>query len=133
MTKDELKQYRALKLELEDIDIEIRNGTIEDSVQGSMKNHPYIKGIRHIEGVTAGSYGLLYRKSDIKAQIRAIEQFVDSIEDLRVKYAVRRYYIDSVDEDGNKATWETIADKLNDGSTGDSIKKTVSRYLKKYL
>ena len=132
MTKEQLKQYRTLKLELEDVNACIRQNTIQDSVQGSMKDYPYIIQNRSVKGVTDENYSLLTRKSELKAQIRAIEQFVDGIEDSRVKYAVRRYYIDPVDEDVNKATWETIADKFNDGSTGDSIRIQVQRFLKKY-
>lgn len=131
MTKDQLRQYRALKLELDDVNSQIKSKCINDGVQGSMHDYPYIKGIRHIEGVTDEDYSLLYHKSDLKAQIRKIEDFVDHIRDYRVRYAIKRYYIDSVDEDGNKATWELIADKLNDGSTGDSIRKSVDRLLKK--
>lgn len=131
MTKNLLKQYRMLKLEFDDINAIIRSKIVEDSVQGSMKNHPYIKGIRHIEGVADES--LLYKKSDLKAQLKAVEDFVKSIEDSKVRKAIEIYYIDDLDESCEKPTWENVADKFKDGSTGDSIKKTVSRYLKKYL
>lgn len=131
MTKNLLKQYRMLKLEFDDINAITRSKTVEDSVQGSMKNHPYIKGMRHIEGVADES--LLYKKSDLKAQLKAVEDFVKSIEDSKVRKAIEIYYIDDLDESCEKPTWENVADKFKDGSTGDSIKKTVSRYLKKYL
>jgi hypothetical protein len=131
VTKNLLKQYRMLKLEFDDINATTCSKTVEDSVQGSMKNHPYIKGIRHIEGVADES--LLYKKSDLKAQLKAVEDFVKSIEDSKVRKAIEIYYIDDLDESCEKPTWENVADKFKDGSTGDSIKKTVSRYLKKYL
>nr|DAZ21589.1 MAG TPA: hypothetical protein [Caudoviricetes sp.] len=131
MTKNLLKQYRMLKLEFDDINATTCSKTVKDSVQGSMKNHPYIKGIRHIEGVADES--LLYKKSDLKAQLKAVEDFVKSIEDSKVRKAIEIYYIDDLDESCEKPTWENVADKFKDGSTGDSIKKTVSRYLKKYL
>lgn len=131
MTKNLLKQYRMLKLEFDDINATACSKTVKDSVQGSMKNHPYIKGMRHIEGVADES--LLYKKSDLKAQLKAVEDFVKSIEDSKVRKAIEIYYIDDLDESCEKPTWENVADKFKDGSTGDSIKKTVSRYLKKYL
>ena len=124
-----------LKLEFDDINATTCSKTVKDSVQGSMKNHPYIKGMRHIEGVADES--LLYKKSDLKAQLKAqlkaVEDFVKSIEDSKVRKAIEIYYIDDLDESCEKPTWENVADKFKDGSTGDSIKKTVSRYLKKYL
>ncbi len=130
ITRNQLKQYRSLKLELSDIDAQIQSKCISDSVQGSMKDYPHIKGMRHIEGVPAKEYSLLFRKSDLKAKIKEIEEFVEGIEDAKVLYAIRRYYLDPVDEDGDKPSWNKIADKFNDGSTAAAVKQLVWRYLK---
>ena len=41
------------------------------------------------------------------------------------------YYMEPLDESCEKPTWESIANKFYDGSTGDSIRISVQRYLKK--
>ena len=129
--KEQLKQYRALKLELEDINGQTRDASIHDSVKGSKKNFPWTLGTKHVEGVPEEYYNLLARKSDIESQLREIKIFVDTIKDYKVRKAIRIYYIDPLSESCEKPTWENVADEFNDGSTGDSIKQSVSRYLKK--
>jgi len=39
--------------------------------------------------------------------------------------------MEPLDESCEKPTWESIANKFYDGSTGDSIRISVQRYLKK--
>lgn len=129
--KEQLKQYRALKLELEDINKQTQYVSIHDSVKGSKKDFPWTLGTKHVEGVPEEHYDLLARKSDIESQIRGIKSFVDTIEDCKVRNAIRIYYINPLSDSCEKPTWEEVADKFNDGSTGDSIKQSVSRYLKK--
>ena len=129
MTIEKLKKYRELKTELEDIQ---QNMPIaQDSVQGSQKDYPYILQNHHIGGVEPKDYDLLERKSELESQIKEIEDFVNTIPFYKVRKAVRLYYLEPVDESGNKYTWEKIADILNDGSTGLCIKVKVHRYLKK--
>ncbi|MGN0621822.1 MAG: hypothetical protein ACI4I9_08135 [Porcipelethomonas sp.] len=131
--KEQLRRYRALKLELEEINTDINKNCVKDGVQGSMKNHPYIMQNHKVEGVADEDHELLERKSDIKAQLKAVESFVRSIDDYRIRKAIKIYYMDPVDESCEKPTWESIAEKLKDGSTANSIKMSVSRYLKKSL
>ena len=76
MTKEQLKRYRALKFELADVNTQIQLGSTQDSVQGSMKEFPWTIGTRHVEGVPDEDYDLLVRKSNLKAQIKEIEDFV---------------------------------------------------------
>lgn len=130
MTKEQLKKYRELKLELQDINTDISNSTIHDSVSGSMKNFPWTIGTRHVEGVPDEDYDLLIKKSNRIAQIKEIEDFVNSIHNYRIKKAIQIYYIDEIEEGEDKPTWEDVADKFNDGSTGDSIKQAVSRFIR---
>lgn len=131
MTKEQLKKYRALKFELADVNTQIQLGSTQDSVQGSMKEFPWTIGTRHVEGVPDEDYDLLVRKSNLKAQIKEIENFVNGIKDFKIRKAIKMYYIEPIDESGEKIKWESIANKFYDGSTGDSIRISVQRYLKK--
>ncbi len=130
MTKEQLKKYRALKFELADVNTQIQLGSTQDSVQGSMKEFPWTIGTRHVEGVPDEDYDLLVRKSDLKAQIKEIEDFVNSIHNYRIKKAIQIYYIDDIESGEDKPTWEDVADKFYDGSTGDSVKQAVSRFIR---
>jgi len=131
MTIEKLKRYRELKTEFEDIQ---QNMPIaQDSVQGSQNDYPYILQNHHIGGVEPKDYDLLERKSELESQIKEIEDFVNTIPFYKVRKAVRLYYLEPVDESGNKVNWNTIASSFNDGTTEYSIKKCVSRYLKKNL
>lgn len=130
MTKEQLKKYRALKFELADVNTQIQLGSTQDSVQGSMKEFPWTIGTRHVEGVPDEDYDLLVRKSDLTAQIKEIEDFVNSIHNYRIKKAIQIYYIDDIESGEDKPTWEDVADKFYDGSTGDSVKQAVSRFIR---
>ena len=133
MTKEQLKKYRTLKAELADLELDTKSETVHDSVQRSKREFPYTFSHDHIEGVPDEDYDPydLIRKASLKAQIRGIEEFVNGIEDFRIRKAVKIYYIDPIDESGDKPTWNSIADKFDDGSTGDSVRMIVKRFLKK--
>ena len=130
MTKEQLKKYRALKFELADVNTQIQLGSTQDSVQGSMKEFPWTIGTRHVEGVPDEDYDLLVRKSNLKAQIKEIEDFVNGIHNYRIKKAIQIYYIDDIESGEDKPTWEDVADKFYDGSTGDSVKQALSRFIR---
>lgn len=131
--KEQLKQYRTLKLDLDEVNCKIEEKSVKGNVQGSMKEHPYIMQNHTIGGVTVKDYGLLERKAEIKAKIKAVNDFVNSIQDSKIRMAIEIYYIEPLDESCEKPTWESVADKFKDGSTASSIKMSVSRYLKKNL
>ena len=130
MTKEQLKRYREWKLELQDINAGISNSTIHGSVSGSKKEFPWTIGTRHVEGVPDEDYDLLVRKSNLKAQIKEIEDFVNSIHNYRIKKAIQIYYIDDIESGEDKPTWEDVADKMDGGQSSEAIKKMVTRYLK---
>lgn len=129
--KEQLKQYRTLKLDLDEVNCKIEEKSVKGNVQGSMKEHPYIMQNHTIGGVTVEDYGLLERKAEIKAKIKAVDDFVNSIQDSKIRMAIEIYYIEPLDESCEKPTWESVADKFKDGSTGDSVRKMVERFLKK--
>ena len=127
MTIEKLKRYRELKSELEDVNQKLQ--TVCDSVQGSQEDYPYILQNHHISSVEPVNYGLLERKSDLKAQIKEIEDFVNTIPFYKVRKAVRLYYIEPIESGEDKPTWEKVADEIPDETAG-SIKMKVSRFIK---
>lgn len=131
MTIEKIKKYRELKLELDDINSKIENATVTDVTKGSQKNFPYVPCNRKISGIPDEDYSLLERKSELKSKIVEIENFVNTIPDYKIRKSVKLYYLEPIDETGNKYTWERIADILNDGSSGLSIKVKVHRFFKK--
>ena len=133
--KEKLKNYRALKLELEDVDAQINSGTVQDSVQASQSEHPWVKGTRRISGAPDEDYNLLVRKSDLKAQIKEIEEFVESIDDNIVYKTVIIKFIE-IKKDGKgriipPPKWFQVAQQVNCGLSGDGLRMRVKRYLKK--
>lgn len=133
MKKEQLKKYRALKVELIDIEADINSKTEHDSVQKSHKKHPYIFGHDHIEGLPQKDYDLLIRKSNLTAQIKEIEDFVKSIPDYNLKKAVMIYYINEIEDGEGKPTWEDVADEIKNGYNGESLKQSVGRLIRKKL
>lgn len=134
MTKEQLKRYRALKLELEDINADVGDSTVHDSVKGSMKNFPWTVGTRHVEGVPDEGYDLLVRKSDVESQIKEIEDFVNGIEDnILYKSILFKYIVLEEDKNGKvkpPLKWYQVAQKINCGLSGDGIRMKVDRFLK---
>ncbi len=128
MTIEKLKRYRELKSELEDL--EQNTPVVQDSVQGSQAEFPNVLQNHHISGVEPVNYGLLERKSDLKAQIKEIEGFVRGIDNYNLKKAVTLYYIKEIEEGEDKPTWEMVVDKIP-GETSDSLKSKLRRILKK--
>ena len=127
MTIEKLKRYRELKAELEDVNWKLQ--TVCGSVQGSQEDYPYILQNHHISGVEPKNYTLLERKSDLKAQIKEIEDFVNGIPFYKVRKAVKLYYIEPIESGEDKPTWEKVADSIP-GETAGSIKMKVSRFIK---
>lgn len=130
MTKEKLKKYRDLKLELEDLKIKINELKVSDSVQGTSKYPPHIMQNHKIEGTAPENYDLLERKADLKAQIKGIEDFVNGIPDYKVRKAVMMYYLDEIEQGEDKPTWEDVVDEIGQGITSASLKMRVDRYLK---
>ena len=122
MTKEQLKKYRTLKAELADLELDIKSKTLHDSVRKSKKDFPWTLGNDHIEGVPDEDYDLLARKSDLKAQIREIEKFVNGIEDSTTKYIFEMKFL-------RNHTNQYIATKINKRDEG-TVRKIITKYLK---
>lgn len=136
MTKEKLKNYRNLKLELEDLEIKIHTLKVQDSVSGTSKYPPHIMQTHRIEGTAPENYSLLEHKAELKAQIREIEDFVNNINDFVVRDALNLKYI-RIEEDRNgkkkpAPKWFQIAQKIDCGLSGDAIRMKAKRFLKNY-
>ena len=129
--KEQLKQYRTMKLELEEVSSKIDEKCIKDSAAGSMKDFPWILQNHSLSGVADEDYSLLERKLELKTQIKAVDDFVNKIPDRKIKKAIKIYYMNPLDDSCEKPTWKGIANEFKDGSTENSIKKSISRILKK--
>lgn len=132
--KEQLKQYRALKLELEDINKQTQYVSIHDSVKGSKKDFPWTLGTKHVEGVPEEHYDLLARKSDIESQLRGIKSFVDTIEDNIVSKSLKLKYMTIEKDNHGKCKpplkWFQVAQRIDCGLSGDGIRVKINRYLK---
>ena len=67
--------------------------------------------------------------TELEAMGIPIEDFVNGIHNYRIKKAIQIYYIDDIESGEDKPTWEDVADKFNDGSTGDSVLNALVRTL----
>ncbi|MEA5057473.1 MAG: hypothetical protein VB047_07925 [Anaerotignum propionicum] len=145
MGKELLTQYADLQAEIEDLQRRIRKtecqieriqagGTVLDSVKGTRKDGT-IGNIR-IEGFPVVSQDEKlerlhrYRTQLYRSKKRAVdlvsevEQYINSIEDCRMRRIIRYRFID-------KLSWNAVADKMGGNNTEGSIKMAISRFIDK--
>ena len=86
MTTAELKQYRSIYAEIKDLEDELKDSYVGDSVTSASK-FPYSKHTVHIEGYkpSGGTVAKLARLSELKAQKSEIEEFVRGVKDREIK------------------------------------------------
>lgn len=109
MKLNELKKYRSYCSELNEVKGKLNSSKSMDS-----------------------SVWLLYRKKQLEDQIIAMERFVDSISEYKVWRALTIYCLEPIGENDKTPDWEDVACKIGNGCTESSIKKTVSRFFKKF-
>ena len=142
MGKELLSQYADLQAEIEDLQRRIRKtecqierlqagGTVLDSVRGTRKDGT-IGNIR-IEGFPVYSWDekldrlhryktQLYRsKKRAVDLVSEVEQYINSIEDCRMRRIIRYRFID-------KLSWNAVADKMGGSATGESVRKNFERF-----
>jgi len=143
--KELLTQYADLQLEIEDLQRRIlktesqieriqAGGTVLDSVRGTRLDGT-IGNIR-IEGFPVVSLDEKldrlhrYRTQLYRSKKRAVdlvsevEQYINSIEDCRMRRIIRYRFID-------KLSWNAVADKMGGNNTEGSIKMAISRFIDK--
>lgn len=134
MTIKELRNYRAICSQIDHIDRKIKGSRIhvKDSVQSASK-HPYSVHNVTVEGdiYDHSSPVLLAKKHRLEVQKQNIESFIENIPDSKIKEAIEIYCTEPIGEDGNAPEWNDVADRLADGSTKDSVRMLVTRFLEK--
>lgn len=137
MKKELLKQYRFCKKRIAELDEEIdrpkRENTVQDTVQGSQKDFPYIMRTRTICGCpdicdSNSEINRLYKeRAECKRIVKEVSVFVHSVDDNIIRRALIMRYM----EGSSPPKWDKIAMKIGGGNTADSIRMTVSRYIEK--
>ena len=133
MDKEQLLQYRILKLEIEDLEDKLQNvktKLVMDKVQASAIEYPYNLYSLKICGLEEDAYTqrlqLLLRRRIRKCK-RArleIEEYIDGIKDSRMRYIFTKRYIDGW-------TWVKISMRL--GSTNESYSRLLhDRFLRSW-
>ncbi len=131
MDKEQLLQYRILKLEIEDLEDKLQNvktKLVMDKVQASAIEYPYNLYSLKICGLEEDAYTqrlqLMLRRRIRKCK-RArleIEEYIDGIKDSRMRYIFTKRYIDGW-------TWVKISMRL--GSTNESYSRLLhDRFLR---
>ena len=135
MNKEEIKQLKYLKTEIEEIKRQIENldYTIEtDKVRGSSSHFPYVQRSFTIEGVNYEEYNrkaerlrrkLNKRIKELMDLVEETNEFIGNIEDSLVRQIISLRYI-------NGLTWEEVAANIGGGTTTESVRKTAERFLK---
>lgn len=134
VTVKDLRKYRAICAEIHQIESKLTGSRIhvKDSVKSAAK-HPYSVHNVPIEGdvYESSSPALLAKFKRLLWERGVIEDFISSIPEYKVRRALEIYCLEPLGEDMEAPSWEKVADALADGSTGDSIRKSVERFLKK--
>jgi len=124
MTRQRLEQYRALEREIHMLDERIRSAAlVSDSVRGSCTEPPYTEHSITITGVDQASLHRLERKR-IRARMerRAIERFIDGIEDSLTRTILEERYIQG-------RSWAQVANVAGGSNTRDGVRMIAGRYL----
>lgn len=134
MTKDDLKQYRSIIAEIEELNKTIRDNTVHDTVKGSDKDYPYTQHTMSVKGATYECATAIQRCQQLKVQRDAIKHFVDNIPDSLIRRIIRHKYINGKEDikwiDVVKIMYPDLsADKQF--RLVDSVKKKCARFLKK--
>lgn len=129
MTEKDLKQYRSICKEIQEINIRINNQTEYDTVRGSDSEFPYTAHMISVSGVTPtkSNERLLQRLRKLQKQKEDIECFVDGIEDSIIRRIFEYRHL----EGSYRLSWQQVAVKIGGGNTENSIKMMYHRYLHK--
>ena len=134
MTRDDLRQYRSLKIEIKDLEVRIdkiqnaSNCEVIDKVKGSQSTFPYIQRSFTIEGEGESDIQhqqklklkliLLQKKNELEDKVLEIEEYIQNIQDSELSTIYRMYYLDGMAQ-------EAIADRI--GYTQRAISKKLAK------
>lgn len=124
MTAERLRQYRSLKVEIEELAEQIHMLESSDIVQGSDREFPYIKHNFKVETAECDHTRELLRKELglLKAEYHALNEFINNIADSETRRIFRYRYIEGW-------TFQKIAFRMNE--TDESYpRRKHNKYLK---
>lgn len=124
MTLKDLKQYRSICAEIEELNIVMASKSVNDTVSGSDARFPYVAHTMSVGGLTCTDENrkLLIKLHDLEWKRNEIEDYVGRIEDSLTRRIFTMRFI-------NGWSWGKIAYKTN--NTQASVKMRCRRYLKK--
>jgi len=137
MNKEQLKQLRYLKNEIEILKEQIANldyTIATDSVRGSDNKFPYTERSFTITGIDYENYNRKIRRLQRKLNRRIDElvdlveetyEYIDNIDDSLVRQIITLRYV-------NGLTWQQVAASIGGDNTADSVRMMHDRFLKKY-
>lgn len=128
MTKEELKQYRSIVAELNEVNDRINSSTVHGTVTGSDSEFPYVKHCISVSGVepTRKNENNIILRQRLERQKNKIELFVAGILDSETRRIFRYRYIDGT----VMPSWQWIAFKIGVSGDGSTERKKHDRYLK---
>lgn len=124
LTLKDLKQYKSLCAEIDEVNIEIASRSVSDTVSGSDSRFPYITHTVSIGGLTHSEENgkLMYKLRSLEEKRDEIERFVEGIEDSLTRRIFDMRFIKGL-------AWGKIAYRTN--NTVASVKMRCRRYLKR--
>ena len=130
ITRKLLDDYRKIKREIPILEIELEEMKTTDSGIGNSTILDYRTGQARPQSVVGFDKELYRRREKTlekkKAQVKAVEQWINQIEDGQTRCIFRMYYIDGM-------TWLKIADKTGYSKSPDYPRKMIrDRYLEKH-
>ena len=90
-----LQQYTSIKEEIKELEAELdkRKSPVSDIVTGSMEDYPYTQHSITIQGLSSDTYSLdfklTYKKIQLEQQRAEIENFLDSVQDSKIRRIIR--------------------------------------------
>lgn len=123
MTLKELKQYRSICVELDEVNMAITSKSVDDTVAGSDNRFPYITHTMSVGGLTYSDENrkLLIKQHSLEQKRDEIERFIEGIEDNLTRRIFTMRFIKGY-------SWARVAYRTN--NTPDSVRMRCKRYMK---
>lgn len=126
MTRQRLKQYRALDREIRMLDERLSStAPVSHSVRGADVKPPNAGRASTIPGVDqAALHRLENKRVCARAERSVIEQFIDGIEDSLIRTILEERYIQG-------RSWAQVAMVAGGANTRESVRQIAQRFLQK--
>lgn len=123
MTIDELRSYRRICAELDEVEAQLAEYEVTDCVQ-SAACFPYSVRSVPVSGLPSGGrvISLLERRAELRARKGRVERFIHSIPDWQTRRMFEMKFIE-----GKK--YHQIARELGGGMSADCVRKRIYRQI----